>query len=245
MAESVTMNDHFDLFSMEADAFESDVHVLIREALNAALEHLSPKADADLASLENVMKTVTDDDYHEHLVDEHVGVMSQYRDQERFLRNIALVALASRLAHTLLKMARTSEFLKPREGPYGERGDSEFDRLWKEYAERFGLDFDTNAARIAFTEPMQKARNLIVHNGGEANRWIPATIQSLKKGKPPVLDTSFSKDYPQFVQGDGMDAEVRLSQEQLDEMCKAAIVLVRWVAGELDARDAARSLQRE
>ncbi len=70
MAESVTMNDHFDLFSMEADAFESDVHVLIREALNAALEHLSPKADADLASLENVMKTVTDDDYHEHLVDE-------------------------------------------------------------------------------------------------------------------------------------------------------------------------------
>ncbi len=70
-------------------------------------------------------------------------------------------------------------------------------------------------------------------------------LSRVSKGKPPVLDTSYSKDYPQFVQGDGMDAEVRLSQEQLDEMCKAAIVLVRWVAGELDARDAARSLQRE
>lgn len=138
---------------------ESDVHVLIRDALDAALEHLSPKADADLASIEHLMKTVTDDDYHEHLVDEHVGVMSQYGDQERFLRNIALVALASRLAHTLLKMARTSEFLKPREGPYGERGDSEFDRLWKEYAERFGLDFDTNAARIAFTEPRRQCQS--------------------------------------------------------------------------------------
>jgi hypothetical protein len=107
MAESVTMSDHFDLFSMEADAFESDVHVLIREALNAALEHLSPKADADQASLEDFMKTVTDDDYHEHLVDEHVGVMSQYGDQERFLRNIALVALASPRAAALPRNARS------------------------------------------------------------------------------------------------------------------------------------------
>jgi hypothetical protein len=84
---------------------------------------------------------------------------------------------------------------------------------------------------------MQKARNRIVHNDAEANRWNSSTIESLQRGEEPILDTSFSEAYPEFVTGEGWDAEVVVSQEQLDSMCDAAVALVRWIATELDTQD--------
>jgi hypothetical protein len=42
-----------------------------------------------------------------------------------------------------------------------------------------------------------------------------------------------------LVTGEGWDAEVVVSQEQLDLMCDASIALVRWLATELDAQDQA------
>jgi hypothetical protein len=86
---------------------------------------------------------------------------------------------------------------------------------------------------------MVRARNQIVHEGAEANIWNDTTLESLRQGQKPTLDTTFSQDYPQFVDGEGWDAEVVVSQEQLDLMCDDSIALVRWLAKELDARDRA------
>jgi hypothetical protein len=86
---------------------------------------------------------------------------------------------------------------------------------------------------------MRKARNQIVHDGGEANSWTNSTIESLQRGVEPILDTSFSRACPEFVTGDGWYAEVVVSQQQLDSMCDAAVALVRWLATELDAQERA------
>lgn len=52
-----------------------------------------------------------------------------------------------------------------------------------------------------------------------------------------MLDSAFSKAYPHFVTGEGWDAEVVVSQEQLDLMCDASVALLRWLAMELDRQD--------
>jgi hypothetical protein len=51
-----------------------------------------------------------------------------------------------------------------------------------------------------------------------------------------MLDTAFSQACPHFVVGEGWDAEVVVSQEQLDLMCEASVALVRWRAAELMRR---------
>ena len=231
------MRQHFEIYPLEADSFETDVRVLIQSTLRAALGQLSGAAQSELTAIETALKKTTDDAAQEHLVDEHVGVLAQELSQQRFLRNMALVALASRLTHALRKIARTAEHFRPRNKHYGSSSDSEFERLWKEYTGRFSIDFTTNASRIAFVDPMRKARNQIVHDGAEANPWNTSTVESLQRGGEPILDTSFSEGYPEFVTGEGWEAEVVVSQEQLDSMCDAAVALVRWLATELDAQD--------
>jgi hypothetical protein len=80
--------------------------------------------------------------------------------QERFLRNMALVALASRLTHALRNMTKSAESFSPRAKRYEKMTHlSEFNRLWLEYGERFGIDFTVHADRIAFVEPMREVRN--------------------------------------------------------------------------------------
>lgn len=150
---------------------------------------------------------------------------------------MAVVALASRLLHSLKKMARMAESFRP--SAHDSRGKSEFLRLWAEYEARFSIDFRAHADQIAFVEPMVRVRNQIVHGAGEANTWNDATLESLRQGQGPALDTTFSKDYPQFVTGEGWDSEVDVSQEQLDLMCDASVALVRWLAAKLDAQDQA------
>ncbi len=231
------MGQHFEIYPLEADSFEADVRVLIQNTLRAALEQISGAAQTELTAIETALKKTTDDEAQEHLVDEHVDVLAQELSQERFLRNMALVALASRLTHALRKMARTAEHFRPRKRRYGSSSDSEFERLWKEYTDRFSIDFDVNASRIAFVEPMRKVRNRIVHDGAEATSWNSSTIESLQRGEEPILDTAFSEAYSEFVIGEGWDAEVVVSQEQLDSMCEASVALVRWLSTELDTQD--------
>ena len=228
---------HIDIYSDEAAGFETDVNLLIRNTLQAALAHLSGTADAELADIKKARDKATDYGVQEHLVDAHVDVLATGLSQERFLRNMALVALASRLLHTLKKMARRAEHFCPSTHDY--KGKSEFLRLWAEYGTRFSIDFKAHADKIAFVEPMVGVRNQIVHEGAEANTWNDATLESLRQGQEPTLDTAFSKAYPTFVAGEGWDAEVVVSQEQLDLMCEASVALVRWLATQLDARDQA------
>jgi hypothetical protein len=231
---------HIDLYSDEAASFEADVNLLIRNTLHAALAHLSGTADAELADIRKALDKANGDEVQEHFVDEHVDVLATGLSQERFLRRMALVALASRLLHTLKKMARLAEHFCPSTHDY--KGKSEFLRLWAEYRTRFSIDFEAHADKIAFVEPMVRVRNQIVHEGAEANTWNDAALESLRDGQAPTLETGFSKAYPDFVTGEGWDAEVIVRQEQLDFMCDASVALVRWLATELDALDnAARS----
>ena len=192
---------HIDIYSNEAASFEADVNLLIRNTLHAALGHLLGTADAELADIKKALDSASDDEAQEHLVDAHVDVLATGLSQERFLRNMALVALASRLLHTLKKMARLAEHFCPSTRDY--KGKSEFLRLWAEYEARFSINFKAHADKITFVEPMALVRNRIVHAGGEANSWNDATLESLRQGQALALDTAFSNAYPEFVTGEG------------------------------------------
>ena len=153
--------------------------------------------------------------------------------RERFLRNMALVALASRLTIALGKLAKAANHFNPRRKRYGAGSDSEFERLWKEYTERFSIDFMANAQRIAFVDTMREVRNHIVHEGSEANPIKAGTFESLDLGEDAFLDKSFSETYPEFVSGTGMFAEVEVKEIHLHEMIRSSIALVesrpaRW-----------------
>jgi hypothetical protein len=118
---------YIDIYSDEAASFEADVNLLIRNTLHAALAHLSGTADGELADIKKTLDKAIDYEVQEHLVDAHVDVLATGLSQERFLRNMALVALASRLLHTLKKMARLAEHFSPSTHDY--KGKSEFLRL--------------------------------------------------------------------------------------------------------------------
>jgi hypothetical protein len=184
------------------------------------------------------MQRPLNDEYHQHLVDEYGVVLATNGRQEQFLRNIALVALASRLTHALRNMARSSETFNKRKKNYGGKG-SEFDQLWREYTNRFGIDFEANADRIAFVETMRKVRNKIVHAGAEANTFKPLDESDLNGGDAGYLDMEFSEEYPEYVSGTGVGAEVNVSEKQLEEHIKASLDLVGWLAGELRTRELA------
>ncbi len=118
----------------------------------------------ELKEIEEALKKPFEDEYLEHLVDAHVRQATN-SDQERFLRNMALVALTSRLSHTIREMAKHAElFSKRKKGGYP--GRSEFQRLWSEYSQRFGIDVVNH---IACVKSMADVRNQIVHAGGNAN----------------------------------------------------------------------------
>lgn len=116
---------------------------------------------------------------------------------------------------------------------------SEFTRLWVEYYERFGIDFDANASRISFVETLREVRNQIVHDGSEANAIKPLDEIDDAGSDSSILDMQFSTKYPEYVHGEGMGAEVSVSQELLDKNIKASIELVGRLAGELRTRELA------
>jgi hypothetical protein len=234
-----SMFSNFDTYEGEYEQFQWDVHILIKGTLSAGIRFLDSEAKTELAKIEDWMKKPASDEYQQHLVDEHVDVLATNDGQERFLRNMALVALASRLTHSLRTMARSAEAFSPRKKRYGQKNMSEFMRLWVEYKERFGIDFDDNASRIAFVEHLREVRNQIVHDGSEANTLKPFDESDLSGGDSGWLDMRFSRKYPEYVHGEGMGAEVSVSQELLDKNIEASIELVVWLAGELRRREVA------
>jgi len=218
----------FDVFRDEYDQFRDDVQGLILGTLKAALGSLHERAEAELKDLNSKIKNTG----RQFFVDQHIGIVQHNANQERFLRNMAVVALSSRLTHALRKFAKAASYFKPRTKTY--KGGSEYQQLWNEYSDRFAIDFATNADRIAFIEPMRKSRNQIVHNAGEANPFkYGVSFDDLGKGEDAYLELSFSKDCPQFVRGAGMDAEVEINEKQLEEMVDQSFSLLDWLAKEL------------
>ena len=117
---------------------------------------------------------------------------------------------------------------------------SEFEGLWAEYNERFKIDLiGEHASRVAFVEPLREVRNQIVHDGGEANTLKRLDEADLNGDESGWLDLDFSRKYPQYVQGEGIGAEVNVTQELLDKNIEASIELVAWLAGELRRRELA------
>src|SRR5579859_5983607 len=103
-----------DVYRDEFEQFQWDVHILIEGTLFASIQYLDKQAKTELSTIQSCLDKAAEDEYQQHLVDEHVDVLATNDDQERFLRNMALVALASRLTHSLRKMARSAENFCPR-----------------------------------------------------------------------------------------------------------------------------------
>jgi|SRR5580692_138214 hypothetical protein len=224
-----------DSYDDEYHQFQWDVHVLIRGTLHASVRYLDAQIGTYLADIEAAIDKSQDTEHQQYLVDEHVDVLETNSRQERFLRNMALVALASRLTHALRTMSRSAESFSPRQKRYGKSSMSEFGRLWLEYTERFGIDFRANVDRIQFVETMREVRNQIVHDGGEANTFKPNDEIDWHADVVAYLDCSFSEKYPDYVSGD----EVSVSREQLEMAVEASVNLVGWLAKELRTRELA------
>jgi hypothetical protein len=226
---------NMDFYGDEYRQFQRDVHLLILGTLEASIRYLDSQTRTELVKIEDVMKQPLDDEYQQHLVDEHVDVLSTNSDQERFVRNMALVALSSRLTHALRTMARSAQSFSKRKDRYA--GKDEYKKLWREYTERFQINFGANAKRIKFVETMRRVRNQIVHEGAEANTAKPLDKIDLNSGDAGLVDMKFSKKYPEYVSGGGSTAEVNVSQEQLEEAIKRSAELVGWLAVELRKRE--------
>jgi hypothetical protein len=148
-----------DSYDDEYQQFQRDIYLLIEGTLNASKQYLDKECGTELAKIKAAMDKA-DDKYHQYLEDEYGDVLLTNISQERFLRNMALVALASRLTHALRNMTKSAESFSPRAKRYEKMTHlSEFNRLWLEYGERFGIDFTVHADRIAFVEPMREVRN--------------------------------------------------------------------------------------
>jgi hypothetical protein len=213
-------------FDMEASDFERDVHVLILGTLQAGPTYLSSRSQETDKEFDAYLKTATGE-ASDHAVDMQVAAWSTLGEQNDFLRNMSLVALLSRLTHALHQMARTADTFAPRDPKgHGKSGDDEFKKIWAEYQERFTIKFSPRF--IQFVEPLRKARNKVVHNGGEAKEQLPMDEVDFDKGE--FYDTSFMMDYPQFV--DQMDRVV-VSQKQLNFAVKKSVELVKYAAEQL------------
>jgi len=132
----------FNFYDIEFQRFQRDAYVLIEGSLDASIQHLRTATESRLAEIDAGIEKATNQGYQQYLVDEHDVVSATNSDQEQFLRNMALVALASRLTHSLNSMARSAESFSKRKKRYTKKKRmSEFGLLWAEYQARFGIDF--------------------------------------------------------------------------------------------------------
>jgi hypothetical protein len=226
-----------DPFHLEYSKFEREVHILILGTLDAANTRLEAEFEDDKAKITAGLDESTIRS-SERLTDDLAELQWFLHDQQRFLLNMAVVGLASRLTHSLRQMARFAESFSARKKKYGGGDKSEFERLWSEFKERFDLEMDRKL--IAFIEPLREVRNQIVHDGGVANPYkFKQDIQQdhcdeEREGTPfdtnKMLDHKFSSAFPDFVDGEGADAEVAVNREQLQFMVKNSLELVKWCA---------------
>jgi hypothetical protein len=227
-----------DSYDDEYQQFQRDVYLLIEGTLNASKQYLDKECTTELAKIKAAMDRSADDEHHQYLEDEYSDVLLTNISQERFLRNMALVALASRLTHALRNMTKSADLFSPRAKRYEKMTHlSEFNRLWLEYGERFGIDFIIHADRIAFVEPMREVRNQIVHEGAEGQTIKYLGDTDWNNGVPAFRDASFADKYPDYVAEDG--SEVNVSEQQLKDAVDSSVKLVGWLASELRKRELA------
>jgi hypothetical protein len=241
-AESSAMNFvyQWDSFHPESEYFKRDLHIIISGSLHASLQYLGAQFEKDSAKLEETIKKATGE-HAEFLVDSHVELSVDYAEQQRFLWNMAFVALATRLIHALRKMLRSAELFWPRNKQYGDTSMSEILRLWTEVGERCGIDIAANADKIAFATPLNDVRNQIVHDGGDANPQLSFEKCTVGGGDESYLDLRFSKKYSEYVEGSGSLAAVRVTEEQFDQTFDASIALIKWLAEQLRLRQLAHA----
>ena len=104
------------------------------------------------------------------------------------------------------------------------------------------MNFDADL--IALIAPMRAVRNQIIHDGGQANPFKSQVELGLDPDFDDMLDLSFSKQYPKFVQGESSSAEVTASEEQLEEVITGSVELVKWSAQGVAYAGADRSSKR-
>jgi hypothetical protein len=232
-------SDLFDIDSYddEYQQFQRDVYLLIEGTLNASKKFLDVECRTELEKIKAAMDKTDDSDHHFYIQEEYGDVLLTNISQERFLRNMALVALASRLTHALRNMSKSAESFSPRTKKYEKMKGSEFSRLWREYTERFGIDFTVHGDSIAFVEPMREVRNQIVHDGAEAQTFKYQDRIDWSEGVLAFIDNSFAEKYPDYVSEDGN--EVNVSEQQLKDTIEASVKLVKWLAVELRTRELA------
>lgn len=219
----------WDSFGTEASAFERDVYILILTGLEAGLKLLNTETQTEDDKLMQHLPKAKGD-AAEHLAQEQADMWIQLSQQEAFLRNMALVALMSRLTHALLSMLRHAEPWAPRDSD-AYAGQDEFKKIWADFRARFGLNL--SARYVGWIEPYRRARNRIVHNGGEANPMKPFEDIDIDLGDEGMYDMSFSKKHCAFVSGSGFSAEVVVTEKLLDHAVKCAIRLVKHAAEEI------------
>ena len=224
---------NWDSFGTEADSFERDVHMLILTSLGAGLKLLKADTQTEDDKLMQYLPTAKGDGA-QRLAEDQADLWIQLSHQETFLRNLTLVALMSRLTHSLLSMLRRAELFAPR-NTKSYPGEDEFKKMWAEFRDRFDLNF--SAKYIGWIEPYRRARNRIVHNGGEANVLKPFAEMDSSAGDEGMYDLSFSKRYPAFVSGQGFSAEVVVTAKLLGHAVESAIRLVKHAAVELRAKE--------
>ncbi|HZZ17292.1 MAG TPA: hypothetical protein VFE08_15185 [Candidatus Sulfotelmatobacter sp.] len=230
-----------DFYHDEYEQFQRDVYLLIEGTLNASKKFLGDECETELTKIKTVMDKTHDAEHHSYLEDDYGDVLLTNISQERFLRNMALVALASRLTHALRNMSKSAESFSPRTDEHKKRYKkthlSEFQRLWLEYRERFGIDFVVHKDRIAFVDVMNDVRNQIVHEGAEAETFKFLYEFDANDANPQYMDTSFADKYPDYVSEDG--SEVNVSEQQLKDAIDASVKLVAWLASELRTKELA------
>ena len=219
----------WDSYESEAGGFERDVYMLILTGLDAGIKLLTAETQSEDDKL-MVHLTKANGGAAEHLAQEQADMWIQLSQQEAFLRNMALVALLSRLTHALLSMLRSAETWAPRDS-HGYEGNDEFKKIWAEFRARFNINF--GARYIQWVDPYRRARNRIVHNGGEANPMKPFDEIDINGGDEGMYDLSFSKKYCAFVHGSGFSAEVVVTEKLLEHAVKCAIRLVKHAAEDL------------
>lgn len=206
--------ENYDPYYEEAEQFIWDAHVLISRIVDAGMTTIDAELEKELKELEELRSKRGVN--LQRLEDERVDALSMSDDQSRFLRNSAMVMLTSRLYLTLRRMTQRGYFTE--RNPAGYSGKSEWHRLWKEYRERFGIEFSNDL--VGFIEPMVLARNQIIHEGGDAT-----LIR-----EDGTWDDTFTQKYPEYVHGAGIGAEVSVSTEQLQENIEKSIAVVKWAA---------------
>ena len=150
------------------------------------------------------------------IVDEHTDELARYSEQSRFALNSAVVSLVTLFVDDFRRMFRRLEIIVPRRSGRCP-GKHEIARLCSEAVERFGFDVDECKERLAVTEPMMLARNLIVHKGGEADQEVPDGSK----------DQEFRNRYPDRV--DHNDRVV-VPEKAVREQVQAAVDFLRWIA---------------